>query len=331
MKKWVLMLGVSFLCFSSFATDDYYKFGSETCEKFEGIKEDYNRKNPSTDDKIRYAHCLLIKGNFVEDQSLVVEGLDILRDLVGDEESLVVEGVDILRDLVGDEESLVVEGVDILRDLVGEENEGNIIASYYYGLFYYTKGVFDTTIAVKNLNLVARHFTKTFEYIKKNPSYSKEYAEWEKASAIEMEVYSMLPDVYLQMYLLRLVGDFRILNSEDGDTYPEYNKSATEYIDLAKTHAEECRDLPWKKHFRKIDELFKEVCAMQLDKADELIEIQVERQVALEKCGEDVSKKACPEIHRLNKKFDAKYFSIYKEANEILKEGEDLLHAASSG
>ena len=315
MKKWVLMLGVSFLSFSSFGTD--YKFGSRTCENFEGIEEDYNKYH-STDDKIMYANCLLVKGNFVGDQSLVVEGLDILRDLVGDEESLVVEGVDILRDLV-DEGN---EG--------NEENEENIIASYYYGLFYYTKGIFGNTIAKKNLNLVARHFTKTFEYIKQNPLYSKEYAEWEKASAIEMGVYSKLPDVYLQMYLLRLVGDFRVLNSEDGDTYPEYNKSATEYIDLAKTHAEECRDLPWKKHFRKNAELFKEVCALQRDKADDLIGIQVERQAALEKCGEDVSEKVCPEIHRLNKKFADKYFSIYKEANEILKEGEDLLHATSS-
>ena len=310
MKKWILMLGVSFLCFSSFATD--YEFGSATCEKFEGIEEDYNKYH-STDEKIRYAYCLLVKGNYVGDQSLVVEGLDILRDLVGDE-------------------SLVVEGVDILRDLVGEENkgnEGNIVASYYYGLFYYTKGVFDNTIAKKNLNLVARHFTKTFEYIKNNPSYYKEYAEWEKASAIEMGVYSMLPNVYLQMYFLRLAGDFKVLNSEDGDTYSEYVESATHYIDLAKTHAEECRDLKDKDYFRKTAKLFKEACAMQVDRIEVLKGIQVERQEALEECGEDVSKKACSEIHRLNTKFVEEYVSIFKDVNKILDE--DSLHTASSG
>ena len=67
MKKWILMLGVSFLSFSSFATDDYYKFGSHTCENFERFEESYNRKNPSTYDKIKYADCLLVKGNFVKE------------------------------------------------------------------------------------------------------------------------------------------------------------------------------------------------------------------------------------------------------------------------
>ena len=80
MKKWVLMLGVTFLCFSSFATD--YTFGSRTCENFEGIEEDYNKYH-NIDDKIRYANCLLVKGNYVGDQSLVEEGVNILRDLVG--------------------------------------------------------------------------------------------------------------------------------------------------------------------------------------------------------------------------------------------------------
>ena len=327
MKKWVLMLGVSFLSFSSFGTD--YEFGSETCEKFEGIEEDYNKYH-STDEKIRYAYCLLVKGNYVGDQSLVVEGLDIFRDLVGDE-SLVVEGVDILRDLVEDE-SLVEEGVDILRDLVGEENEGNegnIVASYYYGLFYYTKGVFGHTIAKKNLNLVARHFTKTFEYIKNNPSYYKEYAEWEKGSAIEMGVYNKLTNVYLQMYFLRLAGDFKVLNSEDGDTYSEYVESATHYIDLAKMHAEECRDLKDKDYFRKTAKLFKEACATKVDRIEILKEIQVKREEALEECGEDVSEKVCPKIHRLNKEFVKEYVSIFKDVDKILDE--DSPHTASSG
>ena len=293
MKKWVLMLGVSFLSFSSFGTD--YKFGSRTCENFEGIEEDYNKYH-STDDKIRYANCLLIKGNYVGDQSLVEEGVDILRDLVGEE---------------------------------NEGNEGNIVASYYYGLFYYTKGVFGHTIAKKNLNLVARHFTKTFEYIKNNPSYYKEYAEWEKASAIEMGVYNKLTNVYLQMYFLRLAGDFKVLNSEDGDTYSEYVESATHYIDLAKMHAEECRDLKDKDYFRKTAKLFKEACATKVDRIEVLKEIQVKREEALEECGEDVSEKVCPKIHRLNKEFVKEYVSIFKDVDKILNE--DSPHTASSG
>ena len=308
MKKWVLMLGVSFLSFSSFATD--YKANTETCKNFEGIENDY-RSYPGPDTKLRHAWCLIIKGNDlrVQDKNLVEEGLKMLRDLVDEEKD-------------------------------GENNEYDeyIIASYYYGFFYYTKGVFDTAIAKKNLNLVERHFTKIFEYIKKNPSYSKEYAEWEKAHAIGMGVYSKLPNVYLQMYLLRLVGDFRVLNSEDEDkdTYSEYVESATHYIDLAKMHAEECRDLGDKYYFRKTDKLFKEVCAMKVERIEGvediegLKQIQVERQEALEECGEDVSEKSCPEIHRLNKKFVDEYLSIFKAANEILKEGEDILHATSS-
>ena len=296
MKKWVLMLGVSFLSFSSFGTD--YKFGYATCEKFEGIEEDYNKYH-STDEKIRYAYCLLVKGNYVGDQSLVEEGVDILRDLVGEEN----------------------EG--------NEGNEGNIVASYYYGLFYYTKGVFGHTIAKKNLNLVARHFTKTFEYIKNNPSYYKEYAEWEKASAIEMGVYNKLTNVYLQMYFLRLAGDFKVLNSEDGDTYSEYVESATHYIDLAKMHAEECRDLKDKDYFRKTAKLFKEACATKVDRIEVLKEIQVKREEALEECGEDVSEKVCPKIHRLNKEFVKEYVSIFKDVDKILDE--DSPHTASSG
>ena len=312
MKKWVLMLGVSFLCFSSFAA--YYEAGTETCKNFEGIENDY-RSYPGPDTKLRHAWCLIIKGNDlrVQDNSLVEEGLMMLRDLVDEEE-------------------------------VGENDEYDeyIVASYHYGFFYYTKGVFGNAIAKKNLNLVERHFTKIFEYIKKNPSYYKEYAEWEKAHFIRMEVYSKLPNVYLQMHLLRLVGDFRALNpeDEDKDTYSEYTESATHYIGLAKTHAEECRDLEDKYYFGKTHKLFKEVCAMKVERIEGvegiediegLKQIQVERQEALEECGEDVSEKTCPKIHRLNTKFKDEYFSIFKDANEILKEGEGLLHAASSG
>ena len=312
MKKWVLMLGVSFLSFSSFATD--YEVGFATCKNFEGIESDY-RKYTGPDTKLRYANCLIIKGNDlrIQDKSLVEEGLKMLRDLVNEEE-----------------------------DGEHDEYDEYIVASYYYGLFYYTKGVFGTRIAVKNLNTVEKHFLKIFEYIRDNSSYFDEYSEWEIAHAIEMEVYSMLPIVYLQMHYLRLSGDFRVLSFEDGDTYFEYNKSATEYIELAKQYTEKCRDMEIKDYFRKtVAESFKKVCAMTVERIEgvEWIEeieglekIQVKRQVALEKCGEDVSKKACSEIHKLNKNFYDEYHAIFDEADKIiLEEGVDLFYTVSSG
>ena len=303
MKKWILILGVSFLSFSSFATD--YKIGFVACKNFEGIEEDY-RKYPGQDTKLRYANCLIIKGNDlrIQDKSLVEEGLKMLRDLVDEEE-----------------------------DGEHDEYEEYIVASYYYGLFYYTKGVYGTRIAVKNLNTVEKHFLKIFEYIRDNSSYFDEYSEWEIAHAIEMEVYSMLPIVYLQKYYLRLAGDFRVLNSEDGDIYSEYNKSAAEYIELAKRYTEKCKDMEIKGYFRKtIAESFKKVCAMTVEGIEGLEKIQVKRQAALEKCGEDVSKEACPEIHKLNKKFYNEYHAIFDEANKIiLEEGGDLFYTVSSG
>ena len=308
MKKWVLMLGVSFLCFSSFATD--YEAGPATCTNFEGIENDY-RSYPGPDAKLRHAWCLIIKGNDlrVQDNSLVEEGLMMLRDLVDEEE-------------------------------VGEDDEygENIIASYYYGLFYYTKGTLGNEVAKKNLNLVERHFTKIFEYIRDNPSYYVKYSEWETGSAIEIEVYSNLPVVYLQMYYSRLVEDFRILISGDEDPFFEYEKSATEYIELAKTHAKECRDMTVQPYFRKTAESFKKACAMKVERIEgiegiEEIEglekIQVKRQKALEKCGENVSKEACPEIHILNDVFDKEYDDLFKEVDKILEDG-GLVHFASS-
>ena len=185
MKKWVLILGVSFLCFSSFATD--YKLDVASCTNFEETEENY-RKDTRTDAKLGYASCLLVKGVSVGDQSLVTEGLKILEELV--------------------------------------ENDDNIVANYNYGLFFYTDGNFGETIAIKNLKLVEENFLKTFNYIKNNPSYpNEEYANWEKASAIEMEVYSKLLNVYLQMYYLSIIGDMHErLKLEDADTFLEYRR-----------------------------------------------------------------------------------------------------------
>ena len=298
MKKWVLMLGVSFLCFSSFATD--YKLDAASCINFEEIEEIY-RKDTRTDAKLLYASCLLVKGVFIEDESLVTEGLKMLKELV--------------------------------------DNEDHIVANYNYGLFYYTGGNFGETIAIKNLKLVEENFLKTFEYIKNNPSYpNEEYASWEEAGAIEMGVYSKLSSVYLHMYYLSIVGDFHErLKLEGKDTYLEYRKdengiyySDTHYINLAKKHAESCKDLGDKDHFRETAKLSQEVCAMELDMADKLIEIQAERKEVLKKCGEDVSEKVCSdEIHELTYEFADIYLSIFSEAKKILKKGEDLRSASS--
>ena len=301
MKKWVLMLGVSFLSFSSFATD--YKLDAASCINFEEIEEIY-RKDTRTDAKLLYASCLLVKGVFIEDESLVTEGLKMLKEVV--------------------------------------ENEDHIVANYNYGLFYYTKGNFGKTIAIKNLKLVEENFLKTLEYIKKNPSYpNEEYVSWEEASSIEMGVYSKLPIVYLQMYYLSIIGDIHErLQLEDEDTFLEYRKdengiyySDTHYINLAKKHAESCKDLGDKDHFRETAKLYQEACAMQLDMADKLIEIQEERKTVLENCGEDVSEKACfDEIHELTLEFVDIYDFIFKESAKIHKkgeEGEDLRSVSS--
>ena len=297
MKKWVLMLGVSFLCFSSFATD--YKLDAASCINFEEVEENY-RKDTRTDAKLLYASCLLVKGVSVGDQSLVTEGLKILEELV--------------------------------------ENEDNIVANFNYGLFYYTDGNFGETIAIKNLKLVEENFIKTLEYIKNNPSYpNEEYANWERDIQTEIGVYSMLPNVYLQMHYLSIIGDFHErLKLEDGDTFLEYRRdengiyySDTYYINLAKTHAESCKSLGDKDHFRETAKLFQEVCAMKLDEADKLIKIQEERKIVLENCGEDVSEKACSKIHELTHEFVDIYGSIFKESDRIFKEG-GYLHSASS-
>ena len=291
MKKWILILGVSFLCFSSFATD-YDELPALSCINFEEIEESY-RQGTRMDAKLGYASCLLVKGVSVGDQSLVTEGLKMLEEVV--------------------------------------ENEDNIVANYIYGLFHYTGGNFDETIAFKNLNLVEENFLKTFKYIKNNPSYpNEEYANWEEAGAIEMGVYSKLTNVYLQMYYLSIIGDIHErLKLEGEDTYLEYRRdengvyySDTHYINLAKKHAEYCKDLGDKDHFRETAKLYQEVCAMKLDEADKLIEIQVKRQEVLEECGEDISEKVCfDEIHELTLEFVGIYASILKEANKILKEG----------
>ena len=293
MKKWVLMLGVSFLSFSSFATD--YKLDAASCINFEEVEEIY-RKDTRTDAKLLYASCLLVKGVFIEDESLVTEGLKMLKEVV--------------------------------------DNEDHIVANYIYDLFYYTDGNFGEIFAIKNLKIVEENFLKTFKYIKNNPSYpNEEYANWERDGAIEIGVYSKLTNVYLQMYYLSIIGDIHErLKLEDEDTFLEYRRdekgiyySDTHYINLAKTHAKECINLPMKSHFRKDAELFKKACAMKLDMADKLIEIQKKRKIVLENCGEDVSEKVCSdEIHELTHEFVDIYGSIFSESDKILEEGEDL-------
>ena len=298
MKKWILILGVSFLCFSSFATD--YKLDAASCENFEEIEENY-RKDTRTGAKLLYASCLLVKGVSVGDQSLVTEGLKMLEEVV--------------------------------------ENEDNIVANYIYGLFHYTGGNFGETIALKNLKLVEENFLKTFKYIKNNPSYpNEEYASWEESGAIEMGVYSKLSSVYLHLYYLSIAGDFHErLKLEGEDTYLEYRKdengiyySDTHYINLAKKHAEYCKDLGDKDHFRETAKLFQKVCAKELEIADKLIEIQVKRKIVLENCGEDVSEKVCSdEFHELTYDFIDMYDSIFTEAKKILEKGGYFRSASS--
>ena len=289
MKKWGLMLGVSFLCFSSFATD--YEFGSGTCIDFEVTEENYNNKKSTTNDKLGYAYCALIKGGEVGDEKLIKDGEKILKDLA---------------------------------------DEGNIVASYIYADFHYSNRNFGETVAKKNLKAVEMYFLKTFEEIQDSSYPSQDYVEiWEESHQIKGGVYSQLPIVYLQMYVYSLFGDFYYrLNPNFEETYSEYRvaekndeeESDTDYdyvelyIESAKHYAQACQSA-------NIAEFFKESCAMEFTKLEELQKIQEDRKEVLEnECSEDVSKESCSKIHVLNDEFLAKYLSIAEESNKIREE-----------
>ena len=309
-RKVVLLLGLSLICFSSFGTR--YRSGSFGCGDFEDAerqyKEQLNDPDPYVSVTLVYAICLLLKGEVTNNQDDVSKGMLILHDLA--------------------------------------DQHSNIVANYWIAKYHLTGGDFNTIVADRNLDLAAKYFSSTLAIIKTYNSYPPLiYSMWEGNHNIEMTAYYHLPLVYLAMFYKGAAGDYRVrlLNSpsyegdRDLETYPEYRGNTMGYINLAIEHAGNCKNLPLKRHFDKSSSpYYIKVCAMYEEKAKLLKEAYVKSQLILnqDRCkdiGSDETASAyCPENDEAVQKIVDTFNSIFEESKEILYPIRDTLVSASN-
>ena len=223
-KKVVLLLGLSLICFSSFGTR--YRSGGFGCANFEEEEKAYMEQlqDPAKPYYVSvtlvYALCLLLKGEVTNNQDDVSKGMLILHGLA--------------------------------------DQHSNIVANYMDSRIPFFRRGFRKSIADRNLDLAVKYYSRTLAIIKTYNSYPPlKYSMWEETDNIEMTAYYLLPLVYLTMFYNGVAGDYRVrlLNSpsyegdQDIETYPEYRDNIMGYINLAIEHAGNCKNLPLKRHF----------------------------------------------------------------------------------
>ena len=294
-KKVVLLLGLSLICFSSFGVR--YKSGKFGCHHFEiaeiQYKQQLNDPDPDVSVTLIYAFCLLLKGKVTKNQYDVSKGKLILQGLA-----------------------------DEHRD---------IVANYWLAEYYFSGGDFKS-IADRNLKLAAKYYSNTLDIIKSyNSSPYIRYNMWYGTKDIEMLARYSLPLVYLAMFYKGVAGDYqvRLLNSpsyegdRDLETYPEYRDNIEDNIDSAIKHAGKCKNLHLKRHFDKsLFPYYIKVCAMYKEKAKLLKEAYVKSQLILnqDRCkdiGSDETVSAyCPESDEIKQKTIDTFNSIFEKTKE---------------
>ena len=295
MKRFFLILGLSWYCCSGFAT--YYEVGGTPCYDFDGTEKEYydqiNDPDPFVSVILVYAGCLLVKGQATNNQSDIYKGLDIFYNLA--------------------------------------DNYSNVVANYYLAVYYYNGGTFKY-VSNENLYLAADYFSRVLALIDRHVNYpaGTMYISWEKTGNIELPSYYNLPRIYMKAFYLGAYGDYnqRLLNSptydgdRDLDVYAKYNKDMMGNIDLAIELARNCKNLPMKSHFH-VDEFYKykKACALYEETSILMKEIQWKRLALLNenRCREDVFSEEChTELEVLNDGIISAYSFMRKEVKRIV-------------
>jgi len=299
MKKLVLLLGLSLISSSVFATV-YDNGGRIVCGDFEESERIYLEEQRNNDfymsTPLLYGLCLLAKGEVTGDRGLIHKG------------------------------------IEILDYLAVHAPENNLVANYLLAEYNYNK--YSAFISDEHLDNAVMYYSRVIAMTQLYPHYPPlKYSKWEETDNMEMIAYYKLPRAYLEMFYNGVIGDYsvRLLNSAsyEGDrdmpTYPKYRDKIMSSIDLAIEHARACKKLPIKPHFnKKISHLYIEICAMYYEKAMELKEIETRKQALLKKSrckdlgSDELIASNCPEIQGLNNELISTYNSIGEEADRIL-------------
>ena len=304
MKRFILILGLSLMSYSSFAGTNY-EVGAEYCPNFEEIEQAYQEQLYDTDPYVSvnlfYSLCLLLKGKTENNRAEIGQGIDLLHQLA--------------------------------------YGGNSVVANFLLAEYHATAGTFEYTPDY-NLEQAVEYYNRTLAIIKTYSNYPPpKYMLWEKRRSMELGAYYQLPSMYLKMFYLGFIGDYniKILASpsyeetrekprKDVKTYSEYNQHIIYNIDMAITHAGNCKELEIKSHFKKeIASAFKKVCGEYYDKAKDLKLIQgaIHNLLEEERCKDIGSDKIvianCKEIEGLVEEFMSTYDSIFDEADVIFE------------
>ena len=300
MKRFILILGLSLMSYSSFAGTNY-EVGAENCQNFEDIEQAYQEQlatdqGPSVSVTLFYSLCLLLKGKTENNRAEINKGLDLLHDPA--------------------------------------HIDSNVVANFFLAEYHGTGGTFLDTPDY-NLEEAVEYYNRTLAIIKTYSHYPPpQYMLWEKRRSMELEAYYKLPRVYLGMFFVGFIGDYNIKllaspsyeGNRKGKTYPEYNQNIVHNIDRMITHAGNCKEIKIKSHFEKdVASVYKKICGVYYEKAKALKSIHEEFHVLLsqKRCNDIGSDEMvfanCPEIDRLMEEFYSTYDSIFDERDVIFE------------
>ena len=299
MKRFILILGLSLMCYSSFAGTNY-KVGAEACFNFEEKEQAYQEQlydpDPYVSVTLFYSLCLLLKGKRENNRAEIGQGIDLLHQLA--------------------------------------YGGNSVVANFLLAEYHATAGTFKH-IPDYNLEKAVEYYNRTLAIIKTYSNYPPpKYMLWEKRRSMELGAYYQLPRVYLVMFYVGFIGNYNIKlhaspsyegNRED-KTYPEYNQNIVHNIDRMIEHAWNCKEIKIKSHFKKdIALAYKKVCKVHYDKAKDLKRIHEEFHALLsqKRCNDIGSDEMvfanCPEIDGLMEELNSTYNSIFEEAEVIFE------------
>ena len=277
---------VLFFSFSSWAKTD--RRGERGCN-FSKAKKTYEQDSKDLGNQYTYAACLVIKG---ED----INGLARLYHLA--------------------------------------DYQSSVSASFFLAEYLGTDGRFRSPATEKNLDEAIQYYLHTQAIIALIPNYPEpDYFFHERNYQIELYSVFYPSELYLWKYRLGTLGDYtkHLLQSPSYQgnrtkTHPKYNTLMRDSLNKAVYHAEQCANLPQKRHFDpKLYKATIEVCHLIKELALTLMPLEKKRQEILQQAHcKDLNRDNCPEYYET-------HWDIENQIRDYVKVASNIFHPDKEG
>ena len=262
--RWRIAAAAALACLllsaASSAFANSYSRGFWRCIDFKAAKQDYSSTPENIYSQLRYAHCLITRGQGNDD----------------------------------------AQGMSILHNIVESSTEpARVKAAWMVANYVKTGGTFEDTTDENNINEAIEAYGRVVFFINLDPRYPDGNEIYEAESQIELKSHYRLPLLYFEKFKKGAKGSdnayWQTSISYTGNgglnTYPEYSPYTLDSLEKMIAFADVCLNLPRKRHFNPITyKKTKAECQVLKETAQALLPLERERLTLLneDSCSDDL-------------------------------------------